>query len=178
MSLVPSSPNAKTIHLIAAANYSEWLKAQTTVTQTWLQASGFSAKNGEMALLPEGDGSLGGVLVINGASNLYALGKLPLSLPAGTYQLAGEIALPVAERLALGWCLGADRFTRYKKKATEPAQLVLADAAAHTRVLQLAAAVTGARALVNTPAEDLGPQQLSDVEPRLHNAKTPVSRRS
>ncbi len=161
MSLIPSSPSATIIHLIAAANYSEWLNAQTAVIQTWLQASGFSAKNGEVALLAGSDGGLSGVLVINRASNLYALGKLPLSLPAGAYQLSGEIALPVAERLALGWCLGADRFTRYKKKAMEPAQLVLADAAARTRVLQLAAAVTGARALVNTPAEDLGPQQLS-----------------
>ncbi len=173
MSLIPSSPGAKTIHLIAAANYSDWLKAQARSLQTWLQAIGFSAKNGEVALLPDGEGGLGGVLVIGGASNLYALGKLPLSLPAGTYQLNADIALPVAERLALGWCLGADRFTRYKKAATEPAQLVLADDAARTRVLQLAAAVTGARALVNTPAEDLGPQQLSAVVADIaqrHNA--------
>jgi len=161
MSLVSSSPSAKTVHLIAAASYSEWLKAQTTALQTWLQASGFSAKNGEMALLPDRDGGLSGVLVVNRASDMYALGKLPLTLPKGAYQLSSEIALPVAERLALGWCLGADRFTRYKKKAAETAQLVVADDAARNRVLQLAAAVTGARALVNTPAEDLGPQQLS-----------------
>ncbi len=161
MSLIPSSPSAKTIHLISAASYPEWLQAQTTTVQTWLQASAFNAKNGELALLPERDGGIGGVLVINGASNLYALGKLPLTLPAGAYQLSKEIALPVAERLALGWCLGADRFTRYKKKTSEPAQLVIADDAARSRILQLAAAVTGARALVNTPAEDLGPQQLS-----------------
>jgi len=161
MSLVSSSPSAKTVHLIAAASYSEWLKAQTIALQTWLQASGFSAKNGEMALLPDRDGGLSGVLVVNRASDMYALGKLPLTLPKGAYQLSSEIALPVAERLALGWCLGADRFTRYKKKAAETAQLVVADDAARNRVLQLAAAVTGARALVNTPAEDLGPQQLS-----------------
>ncbi len=162
MSLVPSSPSAKTIHLISAASYAEWLQAQTSTAKKWLQVSGFSPKSGEIALLPDPDGGLSCVLVINGASNLYALGKLPLTLPAGAYQLSKEIALPVAERLALGWCLGADRFTRYKnKKAAEPAQLVIADDAARTRVLQLAAAVTGARALVNTPAQDLGPEQLS-----------------
>ena len=161
MSLIPSSVNAKTVYLIAVANYTEWLQAQLSNVQTWLKSSGFIAKNGELALLPGSDGGLSGVLVIGSASNLYALGKLPLSLPAGAYQLSDAIALPVAERLALGWCLGADRFTRYKKKTTEPAQLVLADTAARTRVLQLAAAVTGARALVNTPAEDLGPQHLS-----------------
>ena len=163
MSLIPSSVNAKTIYLIAVASYSEWLSSQPHNVQTWLKSSGFNAKNGEMALLPGSDGGLSGVLVIGGASNLYALGKLPLSLPVGAYQLSDEIALPVAERLALGWCLGADRFTRYKKKTPEPAQLVLADDAARTRVLQLAAAVTGARALVNTPAEDLGPQHLSAI---------------
>lgn len=161
MSLIPSSPSAKAIHLISAASYTDWLQAQTGTLQNWLQTSGFSAKNGEIALLPDRDGGLSGVLVINGTSNLYALGKLPLGLPAGAYQLSKEIALPDAERLALGWCLGADRFTRYKKKLSEPAQLIIADDAARTRVLQLAAAVTGARALVNTPAEDLGPQQLS-----------------
>ena len=163
MSLVSETTHAKPIHLVAVASYSEWVKAQANNVQTWLHASGFSAKNGEVALLPDSEGGLCGVLVINGASNLYALGKLPLTLPAGAYQLSDEISLPVAERLALGWCLGADRFTRYKKKAKDPAQLVIADDAARTRVLQLAEAVTGARALVNTPAEDLGPQQLSDV---------------
>ena len=160
-SLIYASAHAKPIHLIASAHYSEWLKAQTATVQTWLKSSGFRAKTGEVALLPDSNGELGGVLVINGASNLYALGKLPLTLPAGSYQLSDEIALPVAERLALGWCLGADRFTRYKAKSSEPAQLVLPDALACSRVLQLAAAVTGARALVNMPAEDLGPQQLS-----------------
>ncbi len=160
-SLIYESAHAKTIYLISAASYSDWLKAQAATLQTWLQASGFSAKNGEVALLPDSEGRLSGVLVIGGASNLYALGKLPLTLPAGVYQLSDGIALPVAERLALGWCLGADRFTRYKKKTAEPAQLVLPDAAARSRVLQLAAAVTGARALVNTPAQDLGPEQLS-----------------
>ena len=164
--LIYETPHAKIIYLISVASYSEWLKAQTAHVQTWLKSSGFSAKNGEVALLPDSNGELSGVLVINGASNLYALGKLPLTLPAGTYQLSDEIALPVAERLALGWCLGADRFTRYTsakagKNVAEPAQLVLPDAAACSRVLQLAAAVTGARALVNTPAQDLGPQQLS-----------------
>ena len=162
-SLISETPHAKIIYLISAASYSEWLKAQTAHVQTWLKSSGFSAKNGEVALLPDSNGELSGVLVINGASNLYALGKLPLTLPAGTYQLSDEIALPVAERLALGWCLGADRFTRYTsaKASKNAAQLVLPDAAACSRVLQLAAAVTGARALVNTPAQDLGPQQLS-----------------
>ena len=160
-SLICESAHAKGVYLISAASYPEWFKTQTTTVRTWLKASGFNPKNGEVALLPDSDGGLSGVLVINGASNLYALSKLPLTLPVGVYRLADEIALPIAERLALGWCLGADRFTRYKKKSNESAQLVLPDAAAYERVLQLAAAVTGARALVNTPAQDLGPQQLS-----------------
>ena len=161
MTLIADSAHAKPIYLVAAEKYSEWLKAQAANVQLWLQTSGFTAKNGEVALLPASDGALNGVLIINSASNLYALAKLPLTLPAGSYVLSGEIAPPAVERLALGWCLGADRFTRYKKKVGEPAQLVLADVAARTRVEQLAAAVTGARALVNTPAEDLGPEQLS-----------------
>ena len=96
MSLIPSSPSAKAIHLISAASYTDWLQAQTGTLQNWLQTSGFSAKNGEIALLPDRDGGLSGVLVINGTSNLYALGKLPLGLPAGAYQLSKEIATQLA----------------------------------------------------------------------------------
>ncbi len=165
---------AKPIHFVAATRFASWLKHQPSSTQTWLKTSGFAAKNGEFTLLPGAEGELCGVLMIADASNLYALGRLPFALPAGDYVLADTAAGAATESLALGWCLGADRFNRYKKKITEPARLVYADDAARARILMLAAGVCGARALVNTPAEDLGPEQLSAVVceiARLHHAR-------
>jgi leucyl aminopeptidase len=161
--LIAAAQNVKPIHLVNAASYAGWLKKQPGQMQNWLQSSGFSAKNGEFALLSDSDGKFNAVLVIGESRQMYALGRLPLALPPGDYQLCDGVESADQEALALGWCLGADRFLRYKKKSGEPARLLFTDAPARERVLQLAAAVTGARALVNTPAEDMGPQQLADL---------------
>jgi leucyl aminopeptidase len=161
MPLIAAAAHAKTIHLLAANSFASWLKQQSEPTQAWLNSSGFSAKNGEFSLLSGADGAVQAVVVIGDATNMYALGRLPFALPAGDYALAPTVTAAQAQNLSLGWCLGADRFTRYKKKSAAAARLVLADAAQRDAVLALSGAVTTARALVNTPAQDLGPEQLA-----------------
>jgi leucyl aminopeptidase len=161
--LITGAAHAKPIYLVAAKGFASWLKHQPVMTQAWLKTCGFTAKNGEFTLLPGSDGGLIGVLIIGDAGNMYALGRLPFALPAGDYKLTDLVPAAATELLALGWCLGADRFNRYKKKTREPARLLHADAAARPHILLLADGVVGARALVNTPAEDLGPEQLSAV---------------
>lgn len=161
MSLIPTSSSAKALHLISAAAYSTWLKNTTPFLRSWLVNSGFSGKNGDFALLPSATGELDAVLLIGESDQMYALARLPFALPAGDYILAQQFDSPQQQALALGWCLGCDRYTRYRKSATEPARLVVKDAWRDS-VLALAEAVCAARAMVNTPAQDLGPEQLGE----------------
>lgn len=161
MSLISNASNAKALHLVSATGYSSWLKNTTPFLRNWLINSGFSGKNGDFALLPSASGELDAVLMIGEADQMYALARLPFALPTGDYVLAQSVESAQHQALALGWCLGCDRYTRYRKSSAEPARLLVKEAWRES-VLMLADAVCAARALVNTPAEDLGPAQLGD----------------
>ncbi len=83
----------------------------------WLQATGFTAAAGEIVLLPTADGTLQRVLAgVDRSEPLWALGHLASKLPAGSYVLAAEGVLADARLAALGFALGAYRYTRYKPR--------------------------------------------------------------
>jgi leucyl aminopeptidase len=88
---------------------------------------------------------------------------LPLKLPRARYQLGkGPVAI-AADKAAFSWDLGGYQFTRYRKPKRKPADLQL-DATARVKdALGMAEAVRLVRDLINTPAEDMGPQELSDA---------------
>ncbi len=132
----------------------------TAAQRRWLGESGFEATPGSFALLPDSTGKLARVLVgVNPQDPLAALASLPCSLPEANYQLASEGVLQDASLAALGWALGAYQFTRYHKPERAPARLIVsADELA--RVAPLVEATHRVRDLVNTPTEDLGPEQL------------------
>lgn len=146
----------------------------TAAQRRWLGETGFTATPGSFALLPDSAGKLARVLVgISPDDALGALSALPLGLPAGNYQLASE-GVPLDRSLAaLGWALGAYQFTRYRQAKRTPATLVL-DADALAEVAPLVEATCRVRDLVNTPTEDMGPEQLGAAIKALgktHQAK-------
>ena len=79
-------------------------------------------------------------------------------LPAAAWRVTGAHE---ADALQLGWGLGAYRFTRYKAAARRPAQLAVD--AVDAEIVDLIAATTRVRDLVNTPTEHMGPAQMEDV---------------
>ena len=140
----------------------------------WLEECAFSAAPGSHALLADAEGRLARVLVgVDPADPMGALAGLPMSLPAGHYHLAGEGVALDARQAALGWALGAYQFTRYRKARRAPATLAVPadDLKALAPLVEATALV---RDLVNTPTEDMGPEQLGDAVRRLgkaHKAK-------
>jgi leucyl aminopeptidase len=94
------------------------------------------------------------------ADDIYALAALPHALPPGTYRLDARGVGLDAARAALGWGLGAYRFDRYRKPKRAPAKLAV-DAQTLGAVASALAGATQVRDLVNTPTEDLGPEQLA-----------------
>ena len=132
----------------------------------WAEACGFEPGAGKHLLVPDDQGRLAGVVFgveKDGAKNRnpFLAGKLAGALPAGTYRFEGAVA--DVRLAALGFALSAYRFSRYRKAEERLVRIALpegVDAAALTRTVE---AVALGRDLVNTPANDLGPQELEDA---------------
>jgi leucyl aminopeptidase len=93
----------------------------------------------------------------------WALAALPSKLPHGRYTLGKGPASVASEDAAFAWDLGSYQFTRYKRGKRKPADLQVEGSERVRRSLELAHAVRLVRDLVNTPAEDMGPEDLSDI---------------
>jgi len=127
----------------------------------WLDAAGFKPLPGRIALLPDAEGQLARVIAgVRRDDPLWSLAALPWQLPAGRYRLADQGLTLDATLAALGWALGSYRFTRYRKAGRDPAQL-LVDKATQAAVAPLDEAAARVRNLVNTPTNDMGPEQLA-----------------
>ncbi|GAB3029559.1 leucyl aminopeptidase family protein [Oleiagrimonas citrea] len=140
----------------------------------WLDASGFEPSRGSAVLIPDDKNGLARVLVgVDPQQPLAALAGLPQQLPAGRYRLAEEGVALDPQLAALGWALGAYRFDRYRKSAAVPAQLVVSRADLNVLKPQIEA-VGLVRDLVNTPTEDMGPEQIAQTikeMARTHRAR-------
>ena len=145
--------------------FSAWLEAAPEADTAWAQANGFTPTKGKWLCLPGEGGRIKSVLFGVGdgpATGLDAreYGVLPMALPEGAYRLEGLEDANARAQAMLGWMLGAYRYTRYKKARRSPARLVPPEGIDMGRVLRLAGGVTLARDLINTPAEDMGPDNL------------------
>ncbi|HPF58498.1 MAG TPA: leucyl aminopeptidase family protein [Candidatus Competibacteraceae bacterium] len=149
---------------VIKSEFAAWLEKQDEMLRCWLVATGFKAKPGQFCLVPGTESQVRAVVIcISKADDLWALGHLPTALPEGDYMLDAAFAPWQMERLILGWALGAYQFIRYKTPKRAVARLAL-DAACDARHIQRQVdAVTLVRDLINTPAEDLMPEQLAEV---------------
>jgi leucyl aminopeptidase len=155
----PATP----IFFVTADNWARIAAEVGPAAHAFAAAQGFDAAPGRHCLLPNADGALAGVLLALDRPEArrrdpFLAGKLPGVLPDGLYRFAnspGDTSLA-----ALAFLLGAYRFDRYRKP--KPGEVVLAapDTVDAAEVNRIAAAVVLARDLVNTPANDLGPDAL------------------
>jgi leucyl aminopeptidase len=124
----------------------------------WARACGFDASPGTFCLLPDARGDAARVLAgVDASAPVFALGALPSLLPPGDYRLDNDL-LPAADA-ALGWALGAYRFSRYVAEPSAPPRLCV-PAALLEEIAPAAEAISQARDLINTPSEDMDPPQL------------------
>jgi len=135
----------------------------------WFAASGFKAKPGSVLLLPGADGeAVGGALVgVEGDDDMWSWGGAAAALPPGRYYLDPGLKGPQATRVALGWALGSYRFSRYKSGVRAAPQLVWPSGADRAAATAAADATWLARDLINTPAADMGPEELTEAASAL-----------
>jgi leucyl aminopeptidase len=133
----------------------------------WLQATGFEAGLGETRILPGLDGAIGAAVAGLGTLAArrrvrFGLAKAVAALPAGDWALTGTLSQTEKAEAALGWLLAGYRFDRYRpgRKPLSPARLVCPDGLDPDRLIAMAEGEALTRDLINTPAQDMGPEEL------------------
>ena len=156
---------ARDLTVVSAEALPDWLAAQPAAVQSWLKGSGFEAALGEVRLLQGPEGAVSAAVAGLGTAKArarlrFGIVKALAGLPGGAWRLVGDLSPAQRDEAALGSLLAQYRFERYRTaKATEPVMLVPegVDAA---RLLAMAEGEFLTRDLVNTPASDMGPDEL------------------
>jgi leucyl aminopeptidase len=160
--LAPNSAATVPIWFVSASN---WRDARDTLdpgAAAFAEACGFEPVAGRHAFLPGPNGALAGVLFAqeddHKPKDPFLAGKLASVLPHGGYRFANAPHDPRLAALAFG--LGAYRFTRYGKSRTE-LRLEPPKSNDVDDLSRIVEAVYLARDLINTPANDMGPEELA-----------------
>jgi leucyl aminopeptidase len=177
-SLVRSAKGATPLHAVRASDLSRWLSKRSSRESAWLKNTGFGAKDHELALVPDGKGGLASaVLGLGKGTDKLALAQFSESLPQGSYAF-GDVAEGFGDANgALAWILGTYQFTRYRKGARKFPKLMVPQNADAADVSRIAEGVFLARDLINTPSNDMGPEELAAAARDLakkHGAKFSV----
>jgi leucyl aminopeptidase len=172
----PSVP----ILFVNSTSFDEVTKALDERARAFVRAAGFEPKAGKHLMVPGPDGQLAAVLfgieaADAGTKDLFRPGQLVTLLPPGTYGFGNA---PHDARLAtLAFALGAYQFSRYRKTEARNVRLIVPDGVDGEDISRIVEGVTLARDLINTPSNDMGPQELEDAARTLagqHGAKFSV----
>lgn len=156
----PDEP-ALPVHTVRPSGLAAFYESLEAPARAFLQATGFAAAAGSVALIPGRAGVAGAALGLGEGNDPLTFGALPVALPPGTaWRLAGNIEAP--EIAALAFLLGAYRFDRLKASSRPaPCRLILPEGAAQAEAI--AGATWLARDLINMPANLLGPSELAEA---------------
>jgi leucyl aminopeptidase len=158
------APSAIPITFATKATWNSICAGLPAQARQFAQANGFAAKPGACLTLPAADGKIAQVVfgLEDEASrhrDLFRPGLLPGLLPPGVYRFANA---PHDTRLAtLAFALGSYRFSRYRKVDAPDVRLVPPDGIDVADITRMAEAASLARDLINTPANDMGPEELA-----------------
>jgi leucyl aminopeptidase len=158
---IARSKAARPVWFVTPSSFAKVVAGLDRHARAFVEAAGFEPKPGRHLILPsarDGAAALFGLEREPAGSNGFLPGLLPAVLPAGTWRFANA---PHDTRLAaLAFALGAYRFGRYRKSATKTVRLVVPDGVDAAELSRIAEAVTLARDLINTPANDMGPAEV------------------
>ncbi len=182
--LLPSEPSADAVPIWFVAPDS-WPGVEAELSapaRAFAKACGFSPAPGKTQIVPDSSGAIAAVLFglerpTARAKDLFLPGRLATTLPKGSYRFANAPHDPTLA--VLSWLLSSYRFTRYKPSDAEGPALHAPAGVDMARIERIAAAVALGRDLVNTPANDMGPDALEAAALKLASrcqAKSSVTR--
>lgn len=161
-----AAPSASAIPIISVKSddLDATLSNLPNASASWLRNKGFNAAIGEVEALPNGDGTIKAVYAGIGAQGQsrvrFALAAAAAKLPAGTYAFDTTLTGPALDEAGLGLLLSQYRFGRYKTVSDKAIAFVAPAGIDVARIEALAAGECLTRDLINTPASDMGPDEL------------------
>ncbi len=166
--IIESNSRKKTIpiELVSNNDFEKILSSRSPAQKNWITATGWKPNSGECLIVPDENGAVGYVLFGIGDENPDRLppliiGSCPEKLPAGNYHLEGQLA--ESDMAVLAWLFGSYRYTDYKtEKNNLNCRLKLSKSNDVETINTIARNVFLGRDLINTPANDCGPQELED----------------
>ena len=156
------SNNAVPVTPITSKELKTWLEDQDERTRAFVKSNGFDGTPQTFVQILDKDGYPARVLVgIDKNDPLYSYAQIAADLPKRTYSIDAPLNEKDATQAAIGWALGQYKFDKYVKNTSRINKLVMPRKADETLVESTIKAVSLVRDLVNTPANDLGPEELS-----------------
>lgn len=169
---------ATAIHLVNREGLAKWVKQLSSGQRAALEAQKFDGGAFQVGIVPDGDNwfAVGGVANPEQLSS-WCMAKLAEALPEGTYRRAEGDPGPAMH----GWQTGQYLFDRYKKpeRPIGPRVLLTKEAGRIEAAIAEAQAVCLVRDLVNTPAEDMGPEAIEaqcEALAKAYSAKLSVTK--
>jgi leucyl aminopeptidase len=139
-----------------------------------IKESGFTARPGSILALYNNKGQITKILAgISKSIALYDLASVadaitrtvsPDFLTSKVFRLEADgMTADALEKACLGWALASHRYDFYKKESSAPARLAWPKGVNKVRVLAMFEGIVTIRNLVNTPANDMGPDELEEA---------------
>jgi leucyl aminopeptidase len=164
--LLDASETAIPIHVVSAVDWPTFRDKLPRIARAFVDANSFEPSATRHILLPGVRGDL--AMVVTGTESStsrrrdpFLLGRLSALLPAGDYRFAKRPDKP--ELVTLSWLMSGYSFDRYRESKPYLARLIVPKGVDGIDVSRIHDAVTLARDLINTPANDLGPAELEDA---------------
>ncbi|MGJ0508518.1 MAG: leucyl aminopeptidase family protein [Methylocystis sp.] len=166
MKLEDWSAEATAVDFVDRTGWPQMRETLPAAVSALAAATGFEAKPGSLLVSPALEGAAPRVFFgveEPGAKKRdpFLAGKLAAALPPGLYRLGANVSDP--QQAALAFLLSSYSFTRYVASKGEKPRLCAPEGVDRARVERIAAAVALGRDLVNTPANDMGPEALAEA---------------
>lgn len=156
------------LHVLQQAEFDDWLKSQPEAAQSWITTCGFTGAIGQALVVPGSDGHPSHALAGYGTEKSRTRARFHLAaaaakLPKGAYHIVSELAPERLETEALGWLLASYRYDTYRDATHMASQLAAPEGIDADTIKEIAKGEFLTRDLINTPANDMGPEELESA---------------
>ncbi len=162
-----TSTKSVPLYLVMKSDLDALMSSLSDEDASWLKANGFSGAAGSLCVLPSKDGIGGAVAGLGTQKDLartrFALATVRGKLPEAVYHLETDLTGTQLDEQLLGWLLAEYVFDRYAEKSRPKAQLTAPKDIDAARLEAIAQGEFLTRDLINTPASDMGPEELESA---------------
>ena len=175
LTFADNSGDSLPLYLVAKDDVEAWRTSLSAPQAAFALASGFGGAAGDMVLLPDGEGGVAAAAGGLGDAKTrtrkrFVVADLRAKLPSGVWRFETGLTGRDLDEAALGWLLAGYRFARYAAQKAPEAMLVAPGGVDAARLERIAAGETLTRDLINTPANDMGPDELEAAARTLAEA--------